>query len=337
MSLLKLKFAALLLAPPLLLSLPPITALSGCGQADAKDKLSVVCTVFPQYDWARQIIGSKTDVFDITLLLDKKIDLHSYQPSVEDIAKISRCDLFVYVGGESDDWVRDALKEAVNKKLIAINLIEKLGEAAKAEEIVDGMEDDAGADEDADGDKDEGEAEYDEHIWLSLRNAKALCAVITEAVASLDAGNAKVYNSNLAAYAAKLDALDREYQAAVDAAPVKTLVFGDRFPFRYLVDDYGIKYSAAFAGCSAETEASFDTIIFLVNKINELGLKNIIVTESSDKKIAETIIRESKNKNQNILTLDSMQSSAASDVEEGKTYLSIMENNLEALKEALGG
>ena len=314
-------------------------ALCGCTENTTKSysKISIVCTIFPQYDWVRQILGDKANNMNLTLLLNSRIDLHNYQPSVEDIVKISDCDLFIYVGGESDGWVENALSQATNKNMIVINLLETLGGAAKIEELVEGMEEDRHDEEQEDAGEDEHarEAEYDEHVWLSLQNAQVFCAVITESLSSLDSGNAMTYKNNLAAYTEKLSALDFEYQAVVSAAPVKTLIFGDRFPFRYLVDDYGLDYFAAFVGCSAETEASFETIIFLAAKVDELNLKSIMVTESSDKRIAETVIRESKGSNQQILVLDAMQSVSSSDLANGATYLSVMESNLSILKEAL--
>lgn len=320
------RFTAIMLA-----FLLAITMLSGCTQTGSNEKISVVCTIFPQYDWVRQILGDKADNMDITLLLDSKIDLHSYQPSVEDIAKISACDLFIYVGGESDEWVDDVLKEATNKDMVVINLLDTLGDAAKAEEIIEGMEE-----EEHEGEEDhEGEAEFDEHVWLSLKNAQIFCPIIADAFSSLDADNAEVYKNNMTAYNQKLSALDSKYQTAVNDATVKTLLFGDRFPFRYLVDDYGLDYYAAFVGCSAETEASFETIIFLAGKADELGLQNIMVTESSDQSIAKTISNNTTGKSQQILVMDAMQSVASSDIKEGMTYLSIMESNLNVLKEAL--
>ena len=303
--------------------------LSGCKQTgrpkDAK-KLSVVCTIFPQYDWARRIIGN-ADNIELTLLLNGKADLHNYQPSAADIVRISNSDLFIYVGGESDQWVDAVLKKAANPKMIVINLLDTLGAAVKIEEALEGME----AEEEAE----EGGPEYDEHIWLSLRNAQTFCAAIAGALAKLDTANAEKYKNNLTAYTEKLSALDQEYQAAVKAAPGKTLLFGDRFPFRYLADDYGLTCYAAFSGCSAETEASFAAIVFLAKKTDELKLNTILVTESSDRSIAKTIIRNTQAKNQQILTLDSMQSVTARDVHNGATYLAIMTGNLKVLKDAL--
>ena len=304
----------------------------GCSQPKRPDSggLSVVCTIFPQYDWTRQILGDMAEEVEPTLLLNKKIDLHSYQPTVNDIAEISSCDLFIYTGGESDVWVEAVLKEATNKDMVIINLLEELGAAAKIEEIKEGMEDD----EEAKDAKDAEDA-YDEHVWLSLKNAQSLCAVIAGALCAIDPGNAGSYMDNLAAYSEKLRSLDDEYKAAMDAASVRTLLFGDRFPFRYLCDDYGIEYYAAFPGCSAQTEASFKTIISLAEKMDELGLKTVIVTESSNMSVAGTIIENTKNKDQRIITMDSMQSVASDDILNGATYLSIMESNLSALKGAL--
>jgi len=306
--------------------------LSGCKQNNSNEKISVVCTIFPQYDWVRQIVGDKASDMDLTFVINNRIDLHSYQPSVEDIAKISSSDLFIYVGGESDEWVDDALKEAVKKDMVAINLLEELGDAAKEEEIKEGMEEEEH--DEAEGDH-EDETEYDEHVWLSLKNAQIFCQIIAKAISSLDPDNAEVYQANLTSYIGKLSALDSQYQTEVTASPVKTVVFGDRFPFRYLVNDYGLDYYAAFIGCSAETEASPNTIIRLAEKVDEFKLKTIMVTESSDQSIAKTIKDNTKDKNQQILVLDSLQSVTSNDAQNGTTYLSVMENNLEVLKKAL--
>ena len=302
--------------------------LSGCEKADSSKKINIVCTIFPQYDWVRQILGNKPDDFDLTLLLDDRIDLHNYQPTVNDIAKISVCDLFIYVGGESDGWVEDTLKQATNPNMIVVNLMEALGEGVKTEQVVEGMEHEHD-DDDYDG------HEYDEHVWLSLKNAKILCAAIADALSALDEKNANEYSSNLTTYSHELSILDAKYKTAVSEASFKTLLFADRFPFRYLVDDYGLSYYSAFSGCSAETEASFTTIVFLAQKMDELKLPCIMVTESSDQSIARTVNQNTSVKNYEIHTLDAVQSVSLSDVQNGATYLSVMENNLEVLKLAL--
>ncbi len=289
------------------------------------DKLNIVATIFPEYDWVRQIVGENNERVDVTLLLDNGVDMHSFQPAADDIVKISTCDVFIYVGGESDKWVEDALAEAVNQDMTVINLLEVLGDAAKIEEAVEGMETEG----------DEGDAEYDEHVWVSLKNAAALCRYISDTLCRVDPDGKDVYAANADAYIEKLNALDAAYEAAVEAAPHRTVLFGDRFPFRYLADDYGLAYYAAFPGCSAETEASFETVIFLANKVDELGLKAILQIESADGSIARTIRENTTEKDQQILTLDSLQSTTSRDINGGLTYLSAMESNLAVLKDAL--
>ena len=295
-------------------------------------KIKVVTTIFPEYDWVRNIMGEKADDADITLLLDNGVDLHSYQPTASDIMKITTCDLFIYVGGESDEWVEDALKQKGDKDMVVINLLDVLGNQVKEEEVVEGMQEEE--EEEADH-KDTREIEYDEHVWLSLKNASVLCETITEKLCEIDGKNAEVYKANNDRYKKKLDDMDNEYKATVDNANKKTLLFGDRFPFRYMTEDYGLDYFAAFVGCSAETEASFETIVFLANKVDELQLSTILTIEGSDGKIAETIKQNTKTKNQEILKLDSIQSITSKDIESGASYLNIMENNLNVIKEAL--
>ncbi len=305
------------------------TQVPGAAEPSSADSISVVTTIFPEYDWVKQVVGEVPNV-DITLLLDNGVDLHSYQPTAEDIMKISSCDLFVYVGGESDEWVEDALQEAVNPNMQVINLLEVLGDSVKEEEVVEGME--AEEEEEAEGEEgEEEEVEYDEHVWLSLKNAQVLVNAIESALETVDSANAATYKSNADAYTAALDELDAKYEAAVSAANGKTLLFADRFPFRYLVDDYGLSYYAAFVGCSAETEASFETITFLAKKVDELGLGTVLTIENSDNKIANTVIENTNSKSASILAMDSMQSVTSKDA----SYLAIMESNLETLEEAL--
>ena len=297
------------------------------GATDDGKSFSIVTTIFPEYDWVRQILGTNAEHVNLTLLLGSGVDLHSYQPTVDDMVKISTCDLFIYVGGESDKWVNDALATAVNQNMTVINLLEILGDAVKEEEVVEGMQ--------TDEDDAEDETEYDEHVWLSLKNAEILCGRIAETLAKLDPSNAADYAANAEVYIAQLTALDAQYAAAVDAASVKTILFGDRFPFRYLADDYNLNYYAAFAGCSAETEASFETVIFLSTKVDELNLPGVLTIENSDGKIARTIVENTAAKSARILQLDSMQSVTSHDVLNGTDYLGAMERNLEVLRDAL--
>ena len=489
--------------------------LAGCGKKNAAEtgesdsnKLSVVTTIFPEYDWVKEILGDKTGSTDLTMLLSSGVDLHSYQPTADDIVKISDCDLFIYVGGESDGWVESVLKNADNKNVKVINLLNVLGDSVKTEESVEGMQeaehahdhskevsafedhevqdrslsDWAGSWQSAypfalDGTLDDAfaamaeegemtadeyktyyqkgyktditnigiagdhiaftyedgkkvgsdykyigyyiqnwstgtkaamyrfeavdrtsgapvyiefndhmiesaapehfhirmsnesfdaivdpekswptffpadmtgedlcehmeghghEEEADEHVWLSLKNAKTLVDAISNALQELDPDNKDAYAANTSAYIEKLSALDGAYQSAVDGAARKTVLFGDRFPFRYLVDDYGLRYYAAFAGCSAESEASFETVSFLAKKVDELGLPCVLTIEGKNHKLAETIVQSTTKKNQKVLTMDSMQSMTSEDAANGATYLSVMEQNLSVLKEALG-
>lgn len=321
------KFTALLLTFVLFLSLCPVSGLAG-----EAGKIRVVTTIFPIYDWVREIAGD-TGNTEITLLLDSGVDLHSFQPSAQDILKVASCDLFIYVGGESDEWAEDALAEAVNPDMVVISLVEALGENAKAEEIVEGMQAEEEEEEGEEGEEEE--EEIDEHVWLSLRNAQVFTSAIADALAQKDPANADSYRANAEAYGAKLAALDAAYAGAVDSAAHKTLLFGDRFPFRYLTDDYGLTYYAAFVGCSAETEASFETVIFLAKKTDELQLPAVLTIEGKDHRIAETIIGNTASKDLKVLTLNSMQGTTANDIAQGATYLKIMEDNLAVLKEAL--
>ena len=314
--------------------MPTVTAAPAGPQAQpaAEEKIRIVTTIFPEYDWVREILGDKADSAEITMLLDNGVDLHSYQPTADDLIKLSDCDLFVYVGGESDGWVDDALKNATNKNRKVINLLEILGDSVKEEETVEGMQEE----EEDHEEKDHEEKEYDEHVWLSLKNAQTLVGAISAALQELDPDNKDTYAANADAYGQKLSALDAEYQKAVSAGTYKTLLFGDRFPFRYLVDDYGLSYYAAFAGCSAESEASFETLSFLARKVDEGKLPCVLTIEGKNHKIAETIVQNTAGKNQKILTMDSMQSTTSQDVANGTTYLSLMAKNLDVLKEALG-
>ena len=301
---------------------------TACGSAadqqpqdpENADGIQIVTTIFPEYDWVQNILGENPAKAEVTLLLDKGVDLHSFQPSSEDMMKVSSCDLFIYVGGESDQWVEDALTESVNERGQSINLMEVLGDQAKEEEVIEGMEE---------------EPELDEHVWLSLQNASLLCSQIEKAIADLDPDHADIYETNLKAYQEQLDELDQQYQQVVKAAKKDTLVFGDRFPFRYLTDDYGLKYYAAFTGCSAESEASFETIQFLAKKVDELKLPCVMTIENSDQKIAQTVIRTTKSQDQKILSMNSMQAVTGEDAAGGATYLNIMKDNLTVLKEAL--
>ncbi len=317
----------------IILAMMAVFCMAACGgtsEFNKEDgKIKIVTTIFPEYDWIKAVMGDKAEGADITLLLDNGVDLHSYQPTAEDILKISTCDMFIYVGGESDEWVEDALATAQNKDICVINLMEVLGENVKEEETVEGMQ------EEKEHDHEDGDKEYDEHVWLSLKNAGTLVEAIADGLIKTDQSNAQTYKANADSYISELKQLDEEYAETVDKAPIKTILFGDRFPFRYMADDYGIRYYAAFVGCSAETEASFETISFLARKADELDLPAVITIEGSDKKLAETIVKNTASENMKILTMDSMQAATSKDAAEGITYISVMRKNLEVLREAL--
>lgn len=324
------------------------------------NKISIVCTTFPQYDWVKNILGEEAERFNVTLLLDNGVDMHSYQPAVKDIATAGSSDLFIYVGGESDTWVEDALKEAKNKDLKAINLMETLDNFVKEEEVVEGMQEERKSlghsheksskekqeqiqkesyenSQEINGQKEaaDEEPEYDEHIWLSIRNAEIMVKNIEKAIEQLDSDNAKVYQTNAENYIKKLDTLDKQYANTIQNAKYKAILFGDRFPFRYMVDDYDLKYYAAFAGCSAETMAGFETVTFLAKKADELQLPVILTIENSDGRIAEAVKSNTTKKNQKILAMNSLQSVTKEQLADGITYLQVMQENLSVLSEAL--
>lgn len=298
--------------------------LSGCAQPQSHKKLQVVAAIFPEYDWVRQIAGDDDSV-ELTLLVDDGVDPHSFQPAVSDMVTAANCDLLIYGGGESDQWLTKL--EATNPNREALVLLPLLGAQAHREEVVEGME----AHEEGETEDD---AEMDEHVWLSLRNASLFCQAITDALCRLNPGKADTYRANLAAYQQQLDALDNDYRSAIDASPNRTIVVCDRFPFRYLVEDYGLSYYAAFPGCSAETGASFETVVFLSDKVKELGLNALLVTESSDGRMAKTVAQNAGCADMPVLTLNSMQS-VSGESAKSLDYLTVMSENLRVLKQAL--
>lgn len=302
-------------------------------------KSSIVCTTFPQYDWVKNILGTNAEHFDVTLLLNNGVDMHSYQPTVHDIAIAGSADLFIYIGGESDTWVADALKEVKNKNLKALNLMNILGNSVKEEEVVEGMQEEKRflgyTSEESQKGKEAEEVEYDEHIWLSVRNAEVLVKYIEKTIEQFDPDNAKIYRMNAEDYIEKLNTLDNQYAKTIQNAKYKAILFGDRFPFRYMAEDYHLKYYAAFTGCSAETMAGFETVTFLANKADELHLPVILTIENSDGRIAEAIKTNTTKKNQRILAMNSLQSVTKDQLSAGITYLQIMKENLSVLSEAL--
>ena len=292
---------------------------SAAQTAAAPRRPLVVATIIPIYDWPRQIAGDRVDAIDLVLLQDGGTDFHSYQPTVRDLERIARCDVFVQVGGESDAWVGG------NPRRRVVNLIRELGTRAKTEQALEGMQTKPSADA----------PEVDEHVWLSLRNAVCLVGPIAEALVQADPAGAAAYRDHAAAYRRQLERLDADFRTMVASHARRNILFGDRFPFRYLADDYGLVCHAAFAGCSAESEASFKTIVFLAQKVDALGLPAILTLERPGHRIAETIRDATKTRRQKILRMDSLQSVGRAAVPR-TTYLSAMQRNLATLAEALG-
>ncbi len=284
-------------------------------------KLNVVCSIFPPYDFVRTIAGDK---IDLTLLLDSKTDLHSYTPTADDIMKISKADLFVNIGGESDDWAEDVIASAANENLKVVSLIDLVN--AVEEEALPGMQEEEEEHEEEEG------PEYDEHVWTSLKNVIMIVPALTDTLCELDKTNADFYRANSETYLEALQALESRYADTIGKASRKTLLFADRFPFRYLADDYGLTCYAAFSGCSAETEASFETMTMLVDVVKENELPYILMIDGSDGAVAESVSRQS---GAEIRVLNSCQSVSPDDIATGTTYLSIMTNNLDVLSEVL--
>lgn len=318
-----------------------VTTENASASNDSK-KIKIVTTIYPEYDWVSNIIKGKEEKFDLSILMTSGVDLHNFQPSAKDILDIGTADLFIYVGGESDKWADGAIRQAANKNLKSINLMELLKDKVKVEELKEGMEDDEHHHDEEEGEEHEGEEEhheeeieYDEHVWLSLENAMIVCADLKNEIVSLDSENVTVYENNLQAYVSELKNLNEEYKNVVNSAKRKTLLFGDRFPFRYMVDDYGLNYFAAFKGCAAETEASFKTIKFLADKLGEENLPYVMKIERSDDKIAKAVIENSSKKDATIETMYSIQAVSSDEMKNGETYLSYMKKNLEVLKKVL--
>ncbi|MBQ9112170.1 MAG: zinc ABC transporter substrate-binding protein [Clostridia bacterium] len=306
--------------------------LAGCGNDDGKkDGISIVTTVFPVYDWVEELLGDKAEDAELTMLLDDGVDLHNYQPTTDDIIKIGACDLFIYVGGESDSWVEDVLKNSTNESRIVINLMDEMEEMLEA--AISHHEEEAGEESDHGHDH---EHELDEHIWLSLRNAAEACRIIADGLSRADEANKDTYSQNLTAYTEKLNSLDARYSEAVENAKNKTVVFTDRFPFIYLCHDYGIEYYAAFDGCSTETAATPEVIAGLANKIDELSLGYVMNIDGSElMDFTNTVIGATTAKNAKIVSVNSLQAVTAADVADGVDYLSVMESNLASFTEAL--
>ena len=327
-----------------LLLLPALLLLTGCAgsakeTADSteNEKLSAVATIFPQYDFLRAIGG---DHLDIHMLLSPGAESHSFEPTPGDMITVSECDLFAYVGGDSDAWVETILDSVDTSNKEVVTLMDCVDTVA--EETVEGMEthghahdhedEDTDHDEDSHDHEDESHGEQDEHVWTSPKNAMRIVQKLCDALCRLDPENADDYQANTASYLASLTSLDEEFSDVTANASRHTIVFGDRFPFRYFADAYGLDYYAAFPGCSSESEASAKTLSFLIDKINEEQIPVVFHTELSNEKMTDCICEATGAKK---LLLHSCHNVSKDDFENGATYLSLMEQNVAALKEAL--
>ena len=319
------RLTALLLICALCLSL---TACGGGYERADDGKITIVAAIFPEYDWLRNLTAGSENV-ELKLLIDKGVDLHSYQPDVNDIVTISDCDVFVYTGGAGDVWVEDVIATAMNPALIAVDLMELLEQHRDLCEL-------GHIHDHEDGDEAH-EHTADEHIWLSLVNAGYLCEELTELLCELDWDNEALYRGNLADYSEQIRALDEMYYTVLSETNHETILFADRFPFAYLMEDYGLHYHAAYEGCSAETEVSFDTFARLSDTLRGLNLPGVVVIDDSDHRIANTVIAASGDNSREIYTLQTMQAVSRRDIKNGITYLDIMEENLSVLERALNG
>ncbi|GHS85939.1 hypothetical protein AGMMS49957_03080 [Synergistales bacterium] len=301
-----------------LVTLLSFLTLSPSAKAAVKAKqISVVVATFPPYDFVRSITDDRVE---LSMLLSPGAEPHSFDPSPRDIIKMRDCDLFIYVGGESDVWVRQILDSlATNVKRPKVLHLMDYVDAVK-EKSTHALADD------------EEESDYDGHIWTSPANAKKIVTAISEALCAIDKKNAKFYQKNTADEIAKIDKLDALFRAIVDGGARKTMIFADRFPFRYFADYYGLDCRAAFPDCSSETEASVGTVAFLIKKTREEKIPAVFFVEFSNEKMADILVSETGAKK---LLFHSAHNVSKDDFESGVTYISIMERNAKNLKEAL--
>lgn len=296
--------------------------LTGCAYDYHKDenRISVVTTMFASYDFARQIVGDKAD---IAMLLKPGAESHSYEPSPKDIVAIEECDVFIYVGGENDAWVDRILSSVSNPNMKVIKMLDLVEKYE--EEIIEGMHT-------HENDEDEDEAEWDEHVWTDPENADVIAKEICRVMSDVDSYNKTFYNNNYENFSKELKALDDEFKELIDNAPIKEVIFGDRFPLRYFVEAYGLKYYAAFPGCASESEPSSKTIAFLIDKVKEDKIPVVFTIELSNDNIAKTIAKDAGAK---VLTFYTCHNVSKKDFDNNETYISLMRKNIASLKEAL--
>ncbi len=317
-----------------LILLLAMTACTPQNEQTPAGACSVVCTVFPAYDWTCALLANGPEEVKIEYLLDDGADVHSFQPGAEDYVKIAESDIFIYIGGSGSEWIQEALDNQPNPDRIVIDLSCVEG-MTLLESSVQTHHHDLQEEHCEEEHLHDGETVYDEHIWMSLKNAGAGVNAIAEALCQKLPESGALIHNNLAAYRACLENLDANYYKAVSDCEKPYLLIADRFPFLYMTNAYGISYDAAFAGCQTESEADFDMIIRLASLADQNAVPVLVISEVSDTKLAETVLENSEDAGREILVLDSMQAVTAGMVQDGKTYLAVMENNLEVLKTAL--
>ncbi len=295
-----------------------VVLFSGCTGPGPSLEGKIVVTNFAVYDWVLQILGENPAGLEVVYLLDSGVDLHSFQPTADDIMQVQTASLFYYVSDWSETWVPGALKTTKSTGVAITDIVEDDLLCAEAH------------------DHDHGEQHnHDEHVWMSLKLAQKVCRRIFGDIAGLDPENREIYLQNYEAYIGKLSELDGKYEKTVAEGAQDTVLFADRFPFLYLFSDYGLKYESAFYGCSSESDASFETITRLAGVIDGKGLKSVMTIEGSRGNVANAVISATQKKDMKILSVNSMQTITKKDMEKGITYLQLMEENLSVLQEAL--
>lgn len=314
-----------------------LLSLFSCAPKKDNGKITVLCTLFPQYDWLRNITEG-SDTVELKLIIANGTDPHSYQPTAADIADISKCDMIVYVGGDSDTWVKKAIERSKNEKIRAVVLSEL--ESVTLQNIsAESHSHEGHSHEGHDHEEHEehSHSAFDEHLYLSLKNAAAITKELANELCRLDKDNEELYRKNAEDYISQLQNLDltlKEKMKNADGEPF--MLFADRFPFVYLLADYGIDYSAAFESCTTDTNADFDTVIRLIKEADLHNVKYIAVTEASDGSLAKTVISSTKTKDQKIIVLNSLQSVNQAQIKNGITYISVMEENIDSILIATG-
>lgn len=310
----------------IILALMLLLTLGGCGGGAYEtggEGLSIVTTVFPAFDFAREIAGERANV---CLLVPPGSETHSFEPTAQDIIRVQDCDLFICNGGESEAWVGEILG-GMDDEIPALYMLDCVD--ALEEETKEGMQT-TGEEEHGD---EEG-PEYDEHVWTSPVNAAKICAAICGRLCEIDAENADYYRQNLASYTKELEALDGEFREIVSAAEQKTVIFADRFPVRYFVEEYGLDYYAAFPGCADDAEPSARTVAFLIDKVREEECRDVFYIEFSNEKMADVICEDT---GCGKLLFHSCHNVSRDELQQGASYIGLMTENAERLREALCG